>query len=102
MCGHFSSSQFKKCITEKLNNCSFSYVKIELFSEVYDVRQPVEFPFRFFRDSLYHGLQYVLVSLGDARLYRSTDLGNVANLNRFGSGALISGNPINKLKRKGG
>ena len=29
---------------------------------------------------------------GDARLYKSADLGNVAKLNRFGSGALISGN----------
>lgn len=32
---------------------------------------------------------------GDARLYKSADLGNVAKLNRYGSGALISGNRKN-------
>ena len=36
----------------------------------------------------------MFVFLGDARIYRSVDLGNVAELNRFGSGALISGNPF--------
>jgi hypothetical protein len=40
----------------------------------------------------------MFVFLGHARLHRSVDLGNVALLNRFGSGALISGNPIKKLK----
>ena len=34
-----------------------------------------------------------VTSLGDARIYKSTDLGNVAKLDRDGSGALISGNP---------
>jgi hypothetical protein len=34
---------------------------------------------------------YYFFSAGDARLYRSADLGNVVKLNRLGSGALISG-----------
>jgi hypothetical protein len=33
----------KRVSFEKLNNCS-SYVKIQLFSHVYDAPQPVEFP----------------------------------------------------------
>jgi hypothetical protein len=42
--GHFLSLRFKKSITEKLNNGCFSLCKIDLFSHVYDARQPVEFP----------------------------------------------------------
>ncbi|CAB4014661.1 macrophage mannose receptor 1-like, partial [Paramuricea clavata] len=43
------------------------------------------------RDDLTGFFCDVAVSQGDTRLYRSEDLGNVASLNRFGSGSLISG-----------
>jgi hypothetical protein len=53
MCGHFSSLRFKHSIIEKLNIIGISsYVKIELFSHVYDARQHVDFPLRFL-DTLY-------------------------------------------------
>ena len=40
---------------------------------------------------------YARVFTGDARLDRSDDLGNVAKLNRLGSGALISGNTVQNI-----
>ena len=43
---------------------------------------------------------YASVFTGDARLDRSDDLGNVAKLNRLGSGALISGNTVQNIVRR--